>query len=184
MVKDLITFVGGVATGGLVAYLYLKRKYESIIEEEIEAVRNFYDSEYFDEEEPIEESIPEEEEEEKESEVKYAELVSDYTSYSKPDLKTLAANEDSKEGPYIIEPEEFGEVDGYETINLTYYADGYLTDDMDELVDNVDEVIGWSNLNEMGKYEEDALHIRNEKLKVDYEILQVMEKFKDIEEVD
>ena len=55
---------------------------------------------------------------------------------------------------------------------MTYYeGDGFLADDMDELVDDIEDVVGFESLNHFGEYEEDAVHVRNDRLKADYEIL-------------
>ena len=45
--------------------------------------------------------------------------------------------------------------------------------------DEVEEAIGWNNITRMGEYEEDALHVRNEKRKTDYEILQVFDDYRE-----
>ena len=57
-------------------------------------------------------------------------------------------------------------------LSLTYdEGDGFLADDMDELVDDIEDVVGFESLNHFGEYEEDAVHVRNDRLKADYEIL-------------
>ena len=40
--KDALIFVGGLGTGVLASYIFIKRKFEIISEEEIESVRNLY----------------------------------------------------------------------------------------------------------------------------------------------
>ena len=100
--------------------------------------------------------------------------------YEHNDYDNSAQNELEVDKPYVISPEEFGEFDNYEQISLTYYDDGYLADDMDDLVEDVEDIIGWELLNHIGEYEEDAIHIRNDSLKTDYEILRVMDRYSDI----
>lgn len=73
--------------------------------------------------------------------------------------------------PYVISPEKFGEC-GNETISLTYYSDGVLVDENDELVDNTDEIVGKDFASHFGEYEEDSIFIRNDSKKCDYEILR------------
>ena len=88
---------------------------------------------------------------------------------------------DNVERPYVIEPRYFDEYDDYNTINLTLYADGVLVDDSsNEPVEDVDETVGLDNLNHIGDYEEDAVHIRNDKLRCDYEILCDTKKYSEI----
>lgn len=74
--------------------------------------------------------------------------------------------------PYIITPGEFGEFHDYETITLIYYSDGVLVDDNDEIIDEPDEIVGEGNLERFGEFDDNSLHIRNDQLKCDYEILK------------
>ena len=73
--------------------------------------------------------------------------------------------------PYVISPDEFGELDDYDLISLTYYADEVLADDIDEIVEDVDDVVGLDSLTHFGEYEPDSVFVRNDRLKADYEIL-------------
>ena len=65
---------------------------------------------------------------------------------------------------------------------MTLYSDGKLADDMDELVEDIEGTVGVENLKQIGKYEEDALHVRNDELKTDFEILRVLDKYYDLED--
>lgn len=80
--------------------------------------------------------------------------------------------------PYVISPDEFGECLEYEQITLTYYADDVLADDRDEIVDR--RVVGLDALSHIGDYEPDAVHIRNDILKTEYEILVDHRKYSDV----
>jgi len=110
-----------------------------------------------------------------------------YTNYS--DIAE-SNNEDAKGGaesmpektdrPYVIPPEEFGELHGYETISLTYYADNVLADELDELVEDVDDVVGLDSLKTFGRYEDDSVFVRNDRLKADYEILADLRNYSDV----
>lgn len=80
--------------------------------------------------------------------------------------------------PYIIHVDEYGELnadEGYNTVCLTLYEDdNVLADERDEVIDNVDELVGLDNLQKFGHGTDnfDALLIRNELLKEDIEILK------------
>ena len=74
--------------------------------------------------------------------------------------------------PYEITPQEFNEIEGYEVISLRYYVqDNTLADDNDELVDDIDSIVGEENLQKFGHYEDDCVYVRNDRMKCDYEIL-------------
>lgn len=76
------------------------------------------------------------------------------------------------EKPYVISPYDFGEIDEYSQIELTYYADGTLEDDEGNIVTDGDELIGEDSLNTFGEYEDDAVFVRNERLMTDFQILK------------
>ena len=84
--------------------------------------------------------------------------------------------------PYVISPEEFGEMEdeGYETISLIYYADKVLTDDDNELVEDVENTVGTESLTHFGEYEDDSVFVRNDRLKADYEILLDTRNYSDV----
>ena len=75
--------------------------------------------------------------------------------------------------PRVISPDEYGEKDGYDEISLTYYADGTLADDADRAMDEteINQSVGMESLDHFGEYEDDSVFVRNDRLKVDYEIL-------------
>ena len=86
------------------------------------------------------------------------------------------------EKPYVISPDDFGELDGYETSSLTYYADGVLEDDYYVVIeeDAVDDMVGIESLEHFGDYENDTVFVRNEKLKTDFEIQRDLRKYSEI----
>jgi hypothetical protein len=86
----------------------------------------------------------------------------------------------SVDKPYVIAPEEFGDLDDYETISLTYYADQILADDNDVIVDDIEDVVGFDSLNSFGEYEDDSVFVRNDRLKCDYEILLDQRKYSSV----
>ena len=75
-------------------------------------------------------------------------------------------------GPYVISPYDFGEIEGYSLIELTYYADGILEDEEYNVVTDVDELVGQDSLYSFGEYEDDAVFVRNERLRADFQILK------------
>lgn len=82
---------------------------------------------------------------------------------------------------YIISPAEFGEHDDFDTVSLTWYADQILADDMDPKnpIEDVEEYFPFDFLASFGEYEDDAIHVRNERLKTDYEVLRDTARWED-----
>ena len=64
------------------------------------------------------------------------------------------------------------ENEDYETVSLTYYADGVLTDEFGNVIEDVEGMVGKESLTHFGEYEEDSVFVRNDSLKTDYEILR------------
>ena len=76
-----------------------------------------------------------------------------------------------KDKPYFIIEEDFGDVVGYETVNLTLYSDGVLADDSDYEMsrEEIEEDIGLDSLNR-SNFTGDSIFIRNDKQRLDYEV--------------
>lgn len=183
------TFMLGAALGSVATWQLLKKKYEQIAQEEIDSVKELYSYEKPTRNEP---EYNEENDKDKETAAKIAadkpsimEYSSKlnglgYTNYSSSNIKS---DDSSKyytsddeytmySDPYVIPPEEFGEEEEYEKVSLTYYSDGVLADENDEVVDDVDAKVGLDSLDTFGRFEDDAVHIRNDGMKCYYEILR------------
>lgn len=201
--KGVLIFVLGAAAGSLATWKLIEKKYKDIAQEEIDSVKDTFSKmkkneypdkleDYPDFEEFDDSDDSDDVEEEPKSEqkidrnnkpdiVEYAKILSEtgYTNYAerqdKKEKKGVEPVEDER--PYVISPDEFGEKDGYENVTLTYYADGVLTDYFDNVISNVDEVVGFDSLDHFGEYEDDVVFVRNEKMETDYEILRDLRDF-------
>lgn len=196
--KGVLIFVLGAAAGSLATWKLIEKKYKDIAQEEIDSVKDTFSkmkkNEYPDklEDYPDFEEFDDSDDEEPKSEqkidrnnkpdiVEYAKILSEtgYTNYAeRQDKKEKKGVEPVEyERPYVISPDEFGEKDGYENVTLTYYADGVLTDYFDNVISNIDEVVGFDSLDHFGEYEDDAVFVRNDKMETDYEILRDLRDF-------
>ena len=194
MLKNVVMLISGAAIGALTTYLFLKNKYEKIAQEEIDSVKEVFSKR---DNEPAANDISNIEDNDirmkaraaksKPAVVEYSSMLRkmDYTSYSgetKP-APEIEKDEDETLGyapPYVISPEEFSDSEDYETISLTYYADQVLADDCDELVEDVENTVGFESLGTFGEYEDDSVFVRNERLMCDYEILKDQRKYSDV----
>lgn len=177
-----LIFVAGAAIGSAATWYYTKDKYARIAQEEIDSVKEKFSS-MKKKENP--EKPKAEEPEESMSVADYAKQLSKkgYTMYSNADI--LDEEEEKVEVteiPFVIPPEEFGnlETEGYSKICLTYYSDGVLTDEDDEIVEDVDAWVGKDSLDHFGEYDDDVVYVRNHRLKVDYEIILSQLSYEDI----
>ena len=184
--SNVLLFTAGVAVGSLATWRYFKTKYE-VVEDEIE------------------EKTEETEETEGESEEESPEVLESKMSYKKPPLKEYVkmvedngyvpkthmeeVEEEIANGelgdkdvyePFIIRPDEYGELHAYETLSLNYYADGVLTDELDNPIEDVESLVPADFADHFGEYDDNAVFVRNDNLECDYEILRDLRKFTDV----
>ena len=183
----VLTFILGAAGGSFATYKLLKNKYEEIAQEEIDSVKEMYrnsqgecmpNPEIEEQKEVAKKSM------EKPDIMEYSKKIKDcnYSDYSKTERNKSEEGPEEKDmsDPHVISPEEFGEDDTYDRINLTYYADGVLADENDEEVENVDGTVGLDSLETFGTYEDDSVHVKNDRLRAYYEILRDERNYEDV----
>ena len=162
--NKVLIFCCGAAIGSAVTWKLLKTKYEQIANEEIESVKETFakreQTESYDDA-TIDSGMVEQ----------YKELVAN--KYKFP----VAEEEVDVDRPYVISPEEFGDLDDYNIVSLTYYSDGVLTDEEDNIIDDVDDLVGEDFASHYGEYEEDSVFVRNDARMTDYEILRDNEPY-------
>lgn len=180
--KGLFIFAAGVVAGAVAGAYLVKDKIMADAKREIEEVREYYRSK---KESKKEETVEEQPVEEVKEEKEYKTIVenSGYINYNKPEqIMQHSVLEDT---PYAIEPEEFGdkEEEGWDTITLTYFADGVLVDDVDEIVEQPDVVVGLDNLRIFEEFPDaTCVYVRNETWRTDFEILRDDWKWSDLQE--
>lgn len=163
--SKIVIFSLGAVAGAAVTYKITKEKIMQEAHEEIDAIREYYN---FNDSVDEDEEPSEPDENPKTDRAVYEEIVKDYKE-----------EEEMEDRPYVIAPEEFGECD-YATISLTYYADGIVANEKNKPIRNVDELIGEESLDHFGEYEEDSVFVRNDKLRIDYEILKDYREYSEI----
>lgn len=204
-VIGIISFAAGAAIGSVATWMLVKNKYEQIAQEEIEEVREVYmnairKTEEVDDEH--EESAPVNEAPKvaelksyndvvKESgyinygnitEAEVEEMVKEKTKEIVEECNDILKKTEDKVNnkPYVIHPDEFG--DEYNVVTLVCYNDKVVTtyDTGEVLTDEeVEKLVGLDSLSRFGEYEEDSVFVRNDSIKVDYEILRDEENYSD-----
>lgn len=161
----ILSFIAGVAAGSVVTWHYTKKIYEEIAQKEIDSVKEVFSKRATDKVE----STDEDKVKESTDSDTYKSILNKqgYANYSVKEEKK--GEQEMK--PYVIAPEQFGDNSEYEQISLTYYADCVLTDENDDVVEEVEETVGFESLNHFGEYEDDSVFVRNDVKKCDYEIL-------------
>lgn len=176
---NLLSFLAGAAIGGGAVWYCIHEKEMERADREIASVKATYAKrEQTEQSEQTPAQVSLGKSKEKPDMTDYIQRLKreGYTDYSKtvpPSEKTAS------DGPYVISPTEFGEIEEYNKVSLTYFADGVLADELNEPVDDVEEIVG-DALEHFGEYEDDSVFVRNDAKRCDYEILQDLRNFKDV----
>lgn len=196
-------FVAGAAIGSAVTWKIMYDRSEKIIEQEIEDFQKYMlekvgnlmtadivPNDKADGEEENNEDVKPMDDLKPQTSVDmtaYKKLIKrkGYTNYAAGEGAEENEEDDEDEmedtdAPYVISPDEFGEMLGYETISLSYYEDKVLTDEDDNVIEDVGSTVGWESLDHFGEYEDDSVFVRNDKRKCDYEILLEPRKYSDV----
>lgn len=191
--SELCIFIGGALIGSSITYLVVKNKYEKIIDEEIESVKEAYEDAYGEKTKTAKlvESMDGTMNPREKNQKAYEELIRQYKNDESTEDEEEDEEDDSDEQegddddmvePYVITPDEFGDT-GYETICLTLYADGVIEDDEGDMWsdDDISVLLGRDSLSHMGENvdDPDVLYVRNENEEIDYEIARDVDKYFD-----
>ena len=173
LLSKILIFTVGATIGSAVTWKVVKTKYEQIAQEEIDCVKQRFSEKYSD--------IANGNVQPKETDEQKYENILKENGYSggndeEPDRSKEV---EDVEKPYVISPDEYGEIDEYEQVTLWYHSDGVLVDDDGNVVDDVEEIVGEASLKTFGEYEQDSVFVRNDRMKSDYEILRDKEAFYD-----
>lgn len=172
-----LSFVAGAAVGSLAAIFLTKDRFEKQANEradkEIESMKEYYQKKEKEITTVTNAQI----------EKKAYEFVA--SRYQKTADQKISETKNKEEGfqmdkrPYVIDPSEYGDLD-YEQISLNYYDDGVLTYENDDVIENVDDLVGKDSLSHFGEFEADTVYVRNDELKIDFEILADSRRYEDI----
>lgn len=178
-VTGFALFAVGAAIGSLVTWKLVKTKYERIAQEEINSVKETFAKRKpvmntpkpTDTQEHVGNSQPDFE--------KYTNLAKAY-NYADEEDEEEEGEPDMSDGPQVISPDEFGQNDSYDIVSLNYYADGILTDDWDNVIDDPDETVGPDIEKHFGEYEEDTVYVMNDEHGAYYEICRDLRNYSDV----
>lgn len=178
-------FAAGIGTGVVATKQYFKNYYEERYQEDVSSVKEVFARNKTND---IQDEFVNDEQKKKEQDLsKYSNKLEKlgYAYYSSSNIeKKPAVQEPAKDDrPYVIAPDEFGELDDYDIITLNYYeGDDVLTDDCDELLDDPDGTVGLDSLDHFGDYEDDpdVVYVRNDRLKAYFQIVLDARSYEDV----
>ena len=182
--SSVLLFATGAAVGSLVTWRIFKSRYEIVDEDYDEEPNDPVEGDAGNKSESTETKV---DYNKKPPLKEYVKMVENYGYKPKTHMEEveeeLANGEQGDEDiyePFIIRPEEYGELHAYETLSLNYYADGVLTDDLDNPIEDVESLVPADFADHFGEYDDNAVFVRNDNLECDYEILRDLRKFTDV----
>lgn len=191
LITGIISLIVGAASGYFVGSKLTAKKYKDLADKEVESVKKSL-SEYYEEKingksKPKHVSAEKRDDKPKKKNslmdrdsIDYEQLKEEkktYIEYVKPYSNDTNVKEGKPEVlaeqiglPYVITDVEYSEGE-YSTQTLHWYKDGVLCDDDFNIVKDITRTVGNEALNSFGVYEGDAVYVRNDQYKIDYEIL-------------
>ena len=186
--KGLLIFAAGLAVGAVAGAVLVKNKVLADAKAEVEEVRKYY-RESRGVVEEVEEKEEVKEVEKKEYELKDIQVkdepktgLTNYNQITKMYMSKDDFQSPMYDDPFVIDPSEFGENPEYDTETLTYFADGVLVDDVDDVIDEPDIVVGLENLKIFEEFGATTVYVRNDIYKTDYEIIRDDWNYSDLKE--
>ena len=189
--KGLLIFAAGLAVGAVAGAVIVKNKVLADAKAEVEEVRKYYRESrgVVEEVEEVEEKEEAKEVEKKEYELKDIQVkdepktgLTNYNQITKMYMSKDEFQSPMYDDPFVIDPSEFGENPEYDTETLTYFADGVLVDDVDDVIDEPDIVVGLENLKIFEEFGATTVYVRNDIYKTDYEIIRDDWNYSDLKE--
>ena len=187
--KGLLIFAAGLAVGAVAGAVLVKNKVLADAKAEIDEVREYYREsrgvkEVEEVKEKVEETIDHIQDLIEEHETK-PKTEKEHTNYNQIAKMYTSKNEFQTpmyDDPFVIDPSEFGENPEYDTETLTYFADGVLVDDVDDVIEEPDIVVGLENLKIFEEFGATTVYVRNDIYKTDYEIIRDDWNYSDLKE--
>lgn len=174
-IKGIFIFVIGVVSGTFAGAQIAKKKYEEIANEEIEEIRAYYKERATE----LPEQTVEMTRDEEEPKVEEIEIIEERKQYDNIIKRGnyMAVDEEEQNNvcdeAYPIDPSEFGNDGKNATETLTYFADGVLVNEVDEVVEDPDLVVGRHHIDIFNEFPDaTCVYVRNDLDGTDYEILK------------
>lgn len=186
--KNFAIFVAGAALGGCTSYFYLKKIHEDKYDEDIQSVKEAFNKKYNKEYNEVENAsatvnVDSSNEDLKKnldiSKFLYEDIVNnsgyvDYANVVDVDEDTIPTK------PFVVKPEDFGDIVEYEIVTLKYFSDGALIDEDNEVVEDVEFIVGLDALRMLDKYDTDSVYVRNDVKETYYEVIYDERRYDDL----
>lgn len=189
ILSKLLIFAAGAGIGSAVTWKIVKTKYERIAQEEIDNVKEYYRKKADESESAkvaeigkkmVEGFVDGVKDTPKEESVTFLKEMynSIITSEGYSDSTESGEEVADTDDPYIIDADEFGDSYEYDTDSLVYYADGILATETDDVIDDIERIIGTKNLTQFD--DDNVIFVRNDRTRHDYEVTREDRTFAEV----
>ena len=190
MWKQVGIFLAGAAVGAGSCFIFVKKHYEKVAQEEIDSVKEYYhqSKQYSEKKEeidiqepkPMEYTSPSKDETVDYSEYaarKIGEQLREHIEKGRNDEHMVKHEHPTDEDtmPYIIDDKTVGNVGFYARATLIYYMgnDMLVDEESDEPIDDIQGTIGKDNLEILKAIPETTIYVRNVGYGIDYEVIKI-----------
>lgn len=175
--RDVVFLLAGVVIGAIGTKYYLDAKYEEVLQEEMDKMRASRKNAHMS----YNDAKPNTSEPKEKPVNKYAKLANNYATPSELVEKKHVDYRQVTE-PYVMSQEQFQEeMPEFDKISLWYYVvDETVADEDDTVIEDIDGVLGGDSLSTFGDEDNedpDVIYVRNEKLRIDYEITRIYSSY-------
>lgn len=189
MWKKVGIFLAGAAVGAGICFIFVKKHYEKVAQDEINSVKEYYhrSKQYTEEKEVADIQEP--------NQAQYSPATEETINYSEYAARKIGEQlrENIEKGrneeqmvkhehptdedtlPYIIDDKTVGSVSFYGRATLLYYMgnDMLVDEESDEPVDDIQATIGKDNLEILKAIPETTIYVRNVGYGIDYEVIKI-----------
>lgn len=185
-INNIIFFVLGAGVGASGAYLYMKDRFDKMMNEEIDDIKAYYEENKTDIsiEEPIikdpdvEDNVDSNEKPSihsinKQKAYKNEVMKTNYHQFSNKKEESDEEIESYSGEISVIDMDEFNDYNGYIKRTVSYYSenDVLYDEELDEVIDDIDGTLGRENLDNLGNDGDiTEIYIRNDNLGTDFEV--------------
>ena len=174
--NTILLCVGAFGLGFGTCYLALRERFDRRLDAQIDAINQAFDREMGELglEKTTDTPVKSTDSKIFRSEIKKHNYDSYFTPKSEEKVPS-EATESPKEGgivePYIINASQFATDRTLDKISLTYYINADLVCEEEEVIEDIDAVLGTDFMNHFHDDEEGVVYVRNERLGADYEVI-------------
>lgn len=191
-IGNIICLLTGVCIGGGVTYLFMKDRFDKMMNEELEQIKAYYEKDTVDQEKAAQDAIDKDSEVEDVEEAPIVHSINkqrdfertmqktEYHTFSKKVENSDVEVEDNVKAPYEISMDEYEDYNGYIKRVVSYYSENNVLydEENDETIDDIHATVGLDIVERMAEDGDiNEIYVRNEHLGTDFMVCLEVSEF-------